>query len=101
MEVREEKREEEITLYVKGPIDASNSGMLQEKIMSAVQKCENIRVDLAGVDYMSNEGLRALFIGKKLAMGHGGDLVLLHVCPYVREALYLSGMDRFISIVEQ
>lgn len=56
--------------------------------------------DLAGVDYTSSAGLRALLATVKAARRQGGDLRLAAVTPAVRRVLDMSGFTSILRLYD-
>ena len=56
--------------------------------------------DLAGVEYTSSAGLRALLATVKQARSQGGDLRLAAVTPAVRKGLELSGFTTVLRLFD-
>ena len=84
-------------------IDGSVDGMTSADLVAALKeqiKGGNPRLvgDLAGVDYTSSAGLRALLETLKDARQHGGDLRLAAVRPEVLRVLELSGFTSILQV---
>jgi anti-anti-sigma factor len=56
--------------------------------------------NLAGVDYTSSAGLRALLETVKESRQHGGDLRLASVRPEVLRVLELSGFTSILQVFD-
>lgn len=64
-------------VYVDGVLDAANSNLLLASIEYLQSSGRtDIRVDLAGVDRIENEGVRVLFDGQNALADAGGELHL-------------------------
>lgn len=98
MEIREERCEGKIILYVEGRVDTNTSVLLQQKILSAFQKDICVEVDMARTDYISSAGLRTILIGEKTAQAKGGKLTVSRLQPQVREVFVMSGFDKVIPL---
>lgn len=90
---------DQVTLVkVEGEINTLNAAEFQaqiEKIIDANQ--QNITLDMAGVEYVSSAGLRALFsIAQKVA-GIDCAITLKGVQGAVMEVLEFSGFDEFFE----
>jgi anti-sigma B factor antagonist len=57
-------------------------------------------LDLAGVDYMSSRGLRALTIARREADAKGVTITLARPTPRMREILAISRYDKIFVVTE-
>lgn len=87
-----------IRLIVDGRVDTNTSPQLQQAILSAFQKNNNIVVDFLNVPYISSAGLRALLIGQKTAKSKGGSMKLTNVSEMVMEILDTTGFAQIFRI---
>lgn len=98
MEVREERCEGKIILYVEGRVDTNTSVVLQQKLLSAFQKETCVELDMSQSDYVSSAGLRTILIGQKTAQAKHGQLTVKSLQPQVREVFAMSGFDKVITL---
>jgi anti-sigma B factor antagonist len=81
-------------MTVAGRIDSSNATELDEALKDLLGNGRyNIVLDLAGVEYMSSAGLRALVSAVRECKRRGGDLRLTTPSERVSEVLKLAGLD--------
>jgi anti-anti-sigma factor len=86
-----------LTLTVSGRIDADTTGQFQDALNGFIDQGERkIVLDIAGVDYVSSVGLRALLVGAKRLSPLGGKMVISAPHPRVLKLLELAG---FMSIL--
>lgn len=85
-------------LLVEGRLDTNTSPELQRAILEAFQTAGTLTLDLAGVDYISSAGLRALLIGQKTAVSKSAAMELLHVQQPVRAVLDAVGFSGILSL---
>ncbi len=99
MQIGIEKRERTTVVSIDGSVDGMSGGdlvaALREQITGGSPRLVG---DLAGVDYMSSAGLRALLESVKEARQHGGDLRLAAVRPEVLRVLDLSGFTSILQV---
>ena len=99
MNVGVEKREQVTVVTIDGSVDGSTAaalvGSLREQIGGGGSR---LVANLAGVDYMSSAGLRALLETVKETRQHGGDLRLASVRPEVLRVLELSGFTGILQV---
>lgn len=77
----------------------SFSNHLVEAVRSASAAGQALVVDLAGLDYMSSRGLRALTIARREA-GEAVTIQLARPNPRMREILAISRYDKLFDIVD-
>jgi anti-anti-sigma factor len=86
-----------LTLTVSGRIDADTTAQFQDALNGFIDQGDRkIILDIAGVDYVSSVGLRALLAGAKRITPLGGKLVLC--APHAR-VLKLFELAGFMSIL--
>ena len=88
-----------LTLTVSGRLDADTT----ERFGDALNKCieggsHKIILDIAGVDYVSSVGLRALMVGAKKVAPLGGKIVLCAPHARVLKLLELAGFTSILPI---
>jgi anti-sigma B factor antagonist len=78
----------------------SFSNHLVEAVRSASAAGQALVVDLAGLDYMSSRGLRALTIARREA-GEAVAIRLARPNPRMREILAISRYDKLFEVVDE
>lgn len=87
-----------IRLIVEGRVDTNTSPQLQQAILNAFQKKNDIIVDLLNVPLVSSAGLRALLIGQKTANSKNGSMKVVNVSDVVAEVFDISGFSSILNI---
>lgn len=87
-----------IRLIVEGRVDTNTSPQLQQAILNAFQKKNDIIVDLLNVPLVSSAGLRALLIGQKTANSKNGSMKVVNVSDVVAEVFDISGFSSILHI---
>lgn len=83
---------------VSGQIDASTAPELTTALAARIEAGSiNVVLNLAGLEYTSSAGLRALLTGVKQARAAGGDLRLAAVADRVDRVLDMSGFNAIIQ----
>lgn len=98
MTISETRTEGVVQLTISGRVDTTTSPDLQKGILQAFQKGNTVILDLAGTDYISSAGLRALLIGQKTASSKGGAMKLLNVRDSVMEIFTMTGFAQMLTI---
>jgi anti-anti-sigma factor len=92
MVIEVEERGQVTVVSVEGSVDGTTAGELTSSLRGQVSSGNHQLVaNLAGVDYTSSAGLRALLETVKDARQHGGDLRLAAVRPDVLIAVRRTG----------
>ncbi|MEO8432386.1 MAG: STAS domain-containing protein [Acidobacteriota bacterium] len=99
MEIRFERRESVTIVSIEGSVDGATAPEATASFRGEAQE-GRVRLigDLAGCDYMSSAGLRALLETVKDARRRGGDLRLAAVRPEVLRVLELSGFTGILKV---
>ena len=96
-----EKRERVTVVSIDGSMDGTTARELVASLREQVTGGSPRLVgNLAGVDYTSSAGLRALLETVKESRQHGGDLRLASVQPEVLRVLELSGFTSILQVFD-
>ena len=99
MNISAEQQDKVMVVSVAGSMDALTAPELTDFLSKQVATDNvNLVVDLAGLDYTSSAGLRALLGAVKEARQHGGDLRLAAVQPNVHKVLEISGFTSILKV---
>jgi anti-sigma B factor antagonist len=96
-----EERAGTAVLAPSGRIDESTADAFKEHLLSAMEKEPATAViDLAGVDYMSSRGLRALTLAQRAGQGAGTTIILARPNETMREILAISRYDMVFRVAD-
>lgn len=98
MTVNETRVDEKVILAVEGRVDTNTSQELQDAILRAFQKSNNLELDFTDLDYISSAGLRALLLGHKTAASKGGSMVIKNANEDVMEIFEDTGFSDVFDI---
>ena len=88
-----------ITLHVAGPVDGKTAALLREPLLAAATSPNaTVRIDLAGVLYISNAGLRVLLLAAQALRARNERLRLEHVPPHIANVLTSAGFTSFVDV---
>lgn len=97
LDVQSLKRVEMVTAV--GRIDSSNAMEFDDTLKGITNAGRhNIVLDLAGVNYMSSAGLRAMVAALRECKKNRGNVVLAQPSERVAEVLSLAGLDSLFSM---
>lgn len=87
-------------LTVTGRVDSSTAPQLSEKLNEIINAGRHkIVLDLAGLEYMSSAGFRALIAAQRTCKHHNqGEVVLVNVPENINNALELAGFTTLFKI---
>ena len=86
-------------LTVDGRVDMANADALKDALLEALEATSKaLVVDLAGMEYISSAGLRALMIANRTAKGAGKQMGLAGPCELVQEIFTISRFNLVFSI---
>lgn len=89
----------DMRLNVAGRLDTPNAKPFEASLMEVVETTEGaILVNLAGVDYVSSSGLRALLVAGKAMRAGKRKLALSNLQPQIREVFDISGFSTLFEI---
>ena len=98
MTIDESRSDDKLQLNLHGKIDAVSSPELQNEVLKAFQKCQNVILNFADVPYISSAGLRALLIGQKTAGSKGGKFLIINASDAVVEVFRVTGLQKVLTI---
>ena len=97
MDIQKTKNDTTLTLAIQGRIDTTTAPQLEAEVKADVESITELRLDFAGVAYISSAGLRVLLSAQKL-MNRQGRMVLLHVNESVMEIFEVTGFVDILTI---
>jgi anti-anti-sigma factor len=98
MEITENKRNNVVVVSVQGRVDATNAGVLEQKLIGLIAGGETrLVLDAARLDYISSAGLRVLLVVMK-RLRTGGSLALCALQPQIREIFDIAGFSSIFTI---
>ena len=99
MELHEERIGDTCVVTAKGRLDGAASGPFADRIGGLINGTSpKLLIDLAGVDFVSSGGLRAVLVLIKKIKAAGGVFAVCGVQDHVREVLDISGFTPMLSI---
>ena len=99
METREEQENGMLTLFVSGEIDGTNVDDFEKALQSAVERTENLRLDLSDLEYVSSTGLRVFLTTQKKVKQLGHYMELANVNDEVMDIFSVTGFVKLLNIV--
>ena len=101
LEIAEEPRGGAVVLRPLGRIDNDSSPVFQDRLLAAVgTEVQTVVVDLAGVEYISSAGLRALMMGAKQTKATKRRLAVAALQPVVKEIFAISRFHHVVEVFE-
>jgi anti-sigma B factor antagonist len=99
MEITEIKRNGAVILGLAGRLDASNAGVLEEKLLTLIAG-GNTRLVIDGnkLDYISSAGLRVLLVAAKRLNATGGKISLYALKDQIKEVFDIAGFSSIFAI---
>jgi anti-anti-sigma factor len=101
MEITQQKRGAIVLLSLKGRLDASTSGRLEEKLIELIDGGEKQFVfNFLNLDYISSAGLRVLLMAAKRLKNVEGKIVLAALNDHIREVFEIAGFTAIFPIFD-
>lgn len=99
MHIEREQAGGDVLLKVAGRLDTPNAKPFETELMDVIATTDGaILVNLAGVDYVSSSGLRALLVAGKAMRNAKRRLSLAALQPQIREVFDISGFTALFEI---
>jgi len=98
IQLTEETRADWCIVAVSGRADAESADDLEAALKAAVARSGKVAADLAGLDYISSAGVRALIQAARAAQTKGVELALCSPTASVRKVFDMSGLHQILNI---
>ena len=98
MEIKEENKENGITLFISGEIDGTNVDEFEEQVTAAADRTGNLNLDLSELEYVSSAGLRVFLTLQKRVKQQGNEVVIRHVNNEVMDIFSVTGFVKLLNI---
>jgi len=98
MEIVKTQNEDVTILNLTGRLDTVTSPKLQEVLAEIIPDAAVVKLDFAGVDYVSSAGLRVLLFGQKKAQASSNTMILNNVSSEVMEVFEITGFSGMLTI---
>jgi anti-anti-sigma factor len=99
VELKIEKREGSIVLFIKGRLDAVTAGELEAKFTDLLQnESENIIVSMDALEYISSAGLRVILLVAKKLHALGRKIGFAALSGNVKDVFDISGFYALFEI---
>lgn len=86
-----------LKVLLHGRIDSESAPVFKAEVEKERREGESVIIDLAGVDYISSAGLRALLMIQNAAGGKG-KLKVIGASNYIRQIFVTTGFDELLII---
>jgi anti-anti-sigma factor len=83
---------------VQGRADGECADELEAALRTAIGGNARVAADLAGLDYISSAGLRALLEAARAAQSKGAQFAICSPKPGVKRVFEISGLHRILQI---
>jgi anti-anti-sigma factor len=99
MEIAEERIGDALVVRPSGRLDGKSAPAFEKTLLARVdERPRRMVLDLAGLEYVSSAGLRAILVAVKRGKAIGCTLVACEPPEHIREVLDLSGFGTVLPI---
>jgi anti-anti-sigma factor len=98
IQLTEESKSGWCVVGVRGRADAEGADALEAALKSAVEGHPKVAADLAGLDYISSAGLRALIQAARAAQAKGVELAFCSPTASVKKVFDMSGLQQILIV---
>ena len=100
MEIKKEKKDKKLDLFVDGAIDTTTSSTLETEVFKEIKGINELCIDLSDTNYVSSAGLRVFLKIHKYMNSNGGKFVIKNPREEVMEVFDMTGFSTFLTIEE-
>jgi len=98
MEIKKEKNGSALTLILIGKLSVMEANDLGKVVDDELADVTDLTFDLKDLTYVSSAGLRVLLMAQNIMDDAGGEMKLIHVSPFIKDVLKLTGFNKFMTI---
>jgi len=99
MEIAEERIADALVLHAAGRLDGTTAASFESAVLARLDgKPARLVLDLAGVEYVSSAGLRAILLAVKRGKSVGCALAVCGLRDHIREVFDVSGFGNVVAI---
>lgn len=99
MDLKEERIGETCVITATGRLDGASSAAFTDRVAGLIdESAPKVLIDLAGVDFVTSAGLRAVLLILKRVKAAGGAFALCNVRAPVQEVFDISGFTSMLNI---
>ena len=88
----------ETIISLEGELDTVASLALEKELGSLLDGAENVKIDMAKLEYITSAGLRMLAQIRNILAEKEGSLTLVHVSEEIREIFDVTGFTDILTI---
>lgn len=97
LSIRVETEGDDVVVIPESDVDMSNCGAFREKLLEAVARDHDVKVDLSAVDHMDSSGLACLVEAYRAAGKIENRLRVVNAGPAMSRILKLARIDTLLA----
>ncbi|MBO5032727.1 MAG: STAS domain-containing protein [Lachnospiraceae bacterium] len=98
MTIEARKEQEKLTLKLKGRLDTTTAGQLEEALRDYLDRTGNLVLDFTLLEYISSAGLRVLLAAHKTMKKQEGTMVVKGANEEIREVFTITGFADILNV---
>jgi anti-sigma B factor antagonist len=103
LELKQTRMADVVIVAVSGRVDHANADQFRTQLWPSLASCaaggDRLVLDLAGLEYISSAGLRALMLASREVKSRGGTLVVCGLQSIVREIFEISRFNVVFNVL--
>ena len=97
MEIRMDRKDDQLEVFVSGRLDTLTSPELEEKLKPEFENTTKLVLDFGGLEYISSAGLRVLLMAAQ-AMEDKGEMIVRNVNSDIMDIFEVTGFVDILTI---
>ena len=97
MEIREEKEEKKLTLFISGELDLEGGPELTSYLENELENLESLTLNMADITYLSSAGIRAILAIHRQVDGKI-PFKITGCNTFVYEVFEITGLDEILDL---
>ena len=98
MEVKFNKQDSTLTVFISGNIDTVTAPELDAQLQENLSDVKDLVLDFAAVDYISSAGLRVVLMANQQMEDVDGNMTVKNVNEDVRDVFEMTGFDSLLNL---
>ena len=101
MEIQTRRVNDVLVADMVGRLDSRTAGPASTELNQIAQEGHaKLVLNVAGLEYVSSAGLRAILVAAKLVQAHGGAMKICHANATVKQVMEVSGMSSLLRLYD-
>lgn len=99
MDIQKKIDGSKMEMTVSGRLDTNTAPQFESELKGSLNGITDLKIDFAGLDYISSAGLRVLLSAQKMMNAQGGTMAVAGANDIVKEIFEVTGFSDILTIL--